>query len=428
MNHADRGHAQWSASASARNFACPGAIALIESLGIEDREGKAAAWGTACHQVAEMCLRDGRDAVDHLGETVKTKEHSLVFDDVMAECTQAFLDYVRGRMREYRIAVDPDGDRPTLLIEQHFDLAPIDPPMQAGGTGDAVLLFPAWGLIEIVDLKTGKGWVDANENKQLRTYALGAMIANPGPWSHVRATIVQPRGGGEVVRSETIDFGDLFDWTTDLLAAMTASSIALGERDRLVDKNQWARAYLRPGDHCQSTFCPARAHCPALEAKALAAARTFFKPEGEIAPPPDPADIPVDKLAAILDAADMLEGWLNAVRQRARELTEAGIVLGEEGRHYILVPKQARRKWTVDDPYELVVELSRRTSIARDSFLDWKALSPAQVEKMLGKPSANLVADLWTSESSGTNLVRADKTTRTALPPPAQRFFKPETE
>ena len=164
--HADRGHARWSASASARNFACPGALALIEHLGVEDKESEAAAWGTVCHQVAEKCLRSGANASAHIGTTERTESFSFTFDEEMADCTQVFLSYVRGRLAEYAEAeanMNTGGcDVPaTLLIEQRFDLAPINPPFEAGGTGDAVLLFPAWGLIEIVDLKTGKGWVEA---------------------------------------------------------------------------------------------------------------------------------------------------------------------------------------------------------------------------------------------------------------------------
>ena len=421
-DHAARAHAAWSASASVRNWRCPGAMALIDSLGIEDKETRAAAWGTACHQVAEHCLRDEQDAADFIGRTVSTAKFRFEFDVEMAETTQAFLDYVRGRLAEYREATGRDDA--ILLIEQKFDLAPIKPPMPAGGTGDAVLLFPAWGLIEIVDLKTGMGWVAADENLQLRTYALGAMLANPGQWRRVRATIVQPRVGNGAPRWEEVDLSDLLDWTLDLKAAMDMSAAA-SRAAALGDKRprSWEADYLRPGDHCDKTFCPARAACPALQTKALEAAQTFFEPEGGVATPPDPKSLPVEKVVAILDAADMIEGWLNAVRAYGRELVESGREVGP----YILVPKRAMRKWKEEDQTALLNDLTCATGILPDDLFERKIKSPAQVEKLLGKKNVGKIADLVTQESSGTNLVRSDKTTREAVRAPVLSLFTKET-
>jgi hypothetical protein len=414
MEHGSRAHARWSASSSARNFACPGALALIERMGVEDRETEAAAWGTACHQVAERCLRSGDNADKYLGSTEKTKQFSFVFDEEMADCTQVFLDYVRGRLREYTEAPGGSilGDG-VLLIEQQFDLSPINPPFEAGGTGDAVLLFPAWGLIEVVDLKTGRKWVEAEGNKQTRTYALGAAIANKGAWTEVRSTIVQPRVGDNPVRFEEIDICDLLDWTTDLIGAMHASAAP--------------DAPLIAGDHCHATFCPAAGRgCPAMEAKALEAAHTFFAPvEAEvsaIAAPPDPRTMPVEKVVGVLDAADMIESWLNGVRQYARELVEAGETVGD----YILVDKLARRKWK--DEQSLPAELKRLLFLEGEALYERKLKSPAQIDKMAGKKGATLIADLWTKESSGTNLVRSDKTTRVPAIPAVQKFFQIEKE
>lgn len=437
--HADRAHAAWSASASVRNWSCPGALALTEHLGIEDRETRAAAWGTACHQVAEMCLRSGKDAIDFEGTEQRTKEFSFTFDEEMADCTQVFLDYVRERPEEYaRWCLDRGIDTAlpentaVLLIEQKFDLAPINPPFEAGGTGDAVLLFPAWGLIEIVDLKTGGMWVEATGNKQLRTYALGAAIANPGPWKRVKSTIVQPRVGDTPVRSEEIDICDLLDWTADLVEAMQRSRAALDAfpKGGLVvgdaATEAWIAAYLNPGDHCRGTFCPAAARCPALQVLALKEAHTFFTPVEDgveaVAPPPAPQDLPIPKIVGILDAADMIEAWLNSVRQYARELVEAGQEVGP----YILVDKMARRKWK--DEETLAADLKRLVHLEGEALYERKLKSPAQIDKLVGKKGATLIADLWAKESSGTNLVRSDKTSRTPALPAAQKFFEPIKE
>lgn len=445
-DHAARGHSRWSASASARNFACPGALALIEASGVEDRETEAAAWGTVCHQVAERCLRSGADASAHTGETVKTERFTFRFDDEMAKCTQVFLDYVRGRIEEYeherefsRHPDDPAGwnvPKATLLVEQYFDLStPLKLPIEAGGTGDAVLLFPAWQMVEVVDLKTGKKWVNAEGNPQTRHYGLGAALSNKGGWTKIRTTIVQPPFGDDCVRSEDFGIDELFDWTADLKAAVLATSIALGEKARLRDPEQWARAYLRPGDHCHSTWCPVRATCPALQRQAMERARVFFQPVTDedrtlaVTVPPDPASLDTDRLVAVLDAAGMIESWLNAVRAHAHEKVERGEKVGD----YVLVPKQARRKWkdgVDEDDVLAAVEPEGLQGLTLDDVLTEPALkSPAQVGALLKtKERKALIADLWTSESSGTNLVRADKTKRGQVPARAQRFFEPIKE
>jgi hypothetical protein len=307
-DHAARDHATWSASASERLWACPGSLTL--NAGLADKESEAAAWGTAAHEVAERCLRTGNDAVHYLGMIVSTKSHKIEVDDEVAECAQVYVDYVRAQW----------GDG-TLLIEQKFDLAAINPPFEAGGTGDAVILKPDLGLLEIVDLKGGRGIVvEATGNKQLRTYALGAILANPGPWRTVKATIVQPRAphpDGRI-RSEEFHVADLIDWTTDLLDAMKKAA----EAQRYFGGGaNWPSLYLKAGTHC--TFCKAAATCPALAGRALEEARTFFKPEGGLATPPEPTSLTMAQIVRVLDHADMLQNWLNAVRAYAQDQAEA---------------------------------------------------------------------------------------------------------
>lgn len=411
-DHASRAHAAWSASASERLWACPGS--LILNAGQDDKESEAAAWGTAAHQVAEWALRNpGQDCSDYPHATVKTKRHTLAVDDEVAECAQTYVDYVRGRAAGKQ-----------LLVEQKFSLAAINPPMEAGGTGDAVILDPDAGHIEIVDLKGGRGIVvEAEGNKQLRTYALGAILANPGPWKQVTVTIVQPRAphpDGRI-RSETFHVADLIEWTGDLLQAMELASDAAEFREVTPDR-VWSETYLTAGTHC--TFCKAAATCPALASRALDEAKVHFKPEGAISTPPDPASLTIPQIVRVLDAADMIGNWLNAVRAYAQEQAEMGVEITDGDATYVLTPKRATRKWKDEDPLmDLALATGRETS---DFYQEPKLMSPAQVEKLLGKKGYEAVKELVTQESSGLNLVRSDKTVRGAVAAPATQFFQPE--
>ncbi len=414
-DHAARDHATWSASASARRWGCPGSL-VMEAGGPPDKESEAAAWGTACHEVAESCLRSGADAADHIGSTVKTRSHSFDFDDEMAETTQVYLDYVRER-----------AEGRALLIEQKFSLGRLNPPFEAGGTGDAVILDYDTGLIEIVDLKGGRGVVvEAKGNAQLRTYGLGAVLANPGKWRTVRVTIVQPRAphpDGRI-RSEEFHLADLMDWTADLMDAMRAAKQANDEY-REETPPAWALKYLAAGDHCR--WCRRAATCPALKTKALAEAHVYFDDESAPAKtPPPPADLDTAQLVRVLDHADMIGEWLNAVRAEALRRAEAGMDVSADGSCYILVEKRARRKWKESD--DLAAALATATGReAEEFFAEPKLMSPAQVDKLLGKKGAEKVKALWEQPSTGFNLVRDDKTTREAAPALVHRMFQEET-
>ena len=411
-NHASRDHATWSASASDRRWGCPGSL-VMEQNAPPDKESHAAAWGTAAHEVAERALRSGGDCTDSLGDTVKTKEHEIDVDDEVAETAQVFVNYVRSQQTSAT----------TLLIEQKFSLAALEPPFEAGGTGDAVLLDPARGLVEVVDLKGGRGIVvEALGNKQLRTYGLGALMANPGPWKRVKVTIVQPRAphpDGRV-RSEEFDVADLMEWTVDLLEAMQRAKRAMD-----CDVPEEFPDFLSAGQHC--TFCRARSTCPALAREALAEAHTFFDADtGSVTPPPAPQELSPEQIARVLDHADMIQNWLNAVRAYAQDQVEAG----HDVPGYVLVPKTARRTWQEElDEAQLVMALELRTDRSDSEFYqEPKLMSPAMVEKLLGKKGYEAVKDLVVQKSSGYNLARADKTTRGRAVRPAEQFFQIEGE
>lgn len=452
-NHADRGHAEWSASASSRNMACAGALALSK-LALPGKESEAAAWGTACHEVAEWALNSGQNCADYPHKAIKTKEHEIEFDDEIAECAQVYVDYVRNRQDgiyrwadaglAWRADTDPANraDRADWLkVEQKFSLAGIKPPLEAGGTADAVLYFSSTNELEVVDLKGGRGVVvEAKGNDQLRHYALGALLANPGlDVRTVRVTIVQPRIGHAEgrIRSEAFHAAELLDWTTDLLLSMTDAYGAIRTLDKQGAASPAFLATLNPGNHC--LFCPAKQAmiCPAIQQKALTDVGVWFRPDG--APVvPDKAQITAmspEKLRDLLDVADFVEGYFNAVRAYAHAQAESGVVIPD----YQLVPKQARAKW-VEGAETRVLEFNFHSP--DEVFFERKLRSPAQARKSVAETvgdrfktkkdaeahAAKLLEPLLSRESSGTNLVRKDKTTRVAIAPKADRFFSPVIE
>ena len=223
--HADRDHADWSASATERNWACSGALAL--TMDLPDDTSLAADWGTICHEVSEICLRENKEAADFIGQTRKGKKFEIEVDEELAETAQVYIDYVRDA------AVLAEGSSPVpLQLEQRFSLNSLKPPFDAGGTADAVIHDAELRRLEVVDLKGGRGVaVDATENKQLRTYALGAMLANPGlKVDTITVTIVQPRAPHPAgrIRSETFHVADLVEWMGGMVPQCTSLTLEQG--------------------------------------------------------------------------------------------------------------------------------------------------------------------------------------------------------
>lgn len=413
--HAARDHATWSASSTDRNWNCSGALAL--TMDLPETTNEAADWGTACHQVAEKCLRQNIDAADLIGTTEKGKKHSFEVDEEMAETAQMYVGYVRGV-----VAANPGA---VLNIEERFSLETLNPPFEAGGTADADIYLPALRQKEVVDLKGGRGVVvEAKGNPQLRTYALGAMLANPGlAVDTVKVTIVQPRAGHKDgrIRSETFHVVDLVEWTTDLLGAMRRSAEAAASRETMPTA-AWAAEHLKAGDHCK--FCKAAGFCPALEQKALDAAGVWFDDLNQPRMSNAPDTLSPERLAQLLDAADMIGDWLNAVRAHAHAQAESGVQIP----NYILVDKEGREKWN-DGEEAKAAAMAIKAGVAEDKIFNApKIRTPKQVRDALKKAKADAsiieaVSGLSGTQKTGTNLVRETKTTRSAVTPSVNKHF-----
>jgi hypothetical protein len=99
------------------------------------------------------------------------------------------------------------------LIEEKVNMPEIHEDLW--GTADAILIGK--DTIEIIDLKTGKWAVEA-DNPQMRIYALGA-LSRYGDDCTVQMTIVQPRGWHKDghIRSYSISAINLVEWAYETL-------------------------------------------------------------------------------------------------------------------------------------------------------------------------------------------------------------------
>jgi len=255
----------------------------------------------------------------------------------------------------------------------------------------------------------------------LRTYALGAMLANPElPVEQITVTIVQQRAPHKSgrTRSETFHVADLAEWTTDLMAAMTRSAQALADQEKIgktVSKAEWNSAHLKAGSWCH--FCKAAGFCPALEQRATDAAGVWFDDLDQPRLSNTPDAMSPEKLATTLGMLGMIEEWCNAVRAYAHSQAEMGVDIPG----YQLVEKIGNRAWKL--PEEQVVGALALAGLTEDRIYVRKLVSPAQAEKALGAKKKGALDELVERPVRGTNLVSADTSTRPAVKSAVHQHF-----
>lgn len=396
-------HSHIGASSAYRWMPCPGSVELCKKAPPQE-ESDYAREGTAAHEIAALCLKMDTNPDKYLGTVAS---NGIDITDEIVESVKEYVDTVRMDMRpNYK-----------LDVEVMFDLGWLHPGLF--GTADAVMYEP-YGLLRIYDYKHGAGVpVDVTDNKQLLYYALGAIgviTKASGVSIHdfkdIELVIVQPR-----CRHKD---GPIRRWVTSPEYLHKFAD----DLRRAAIKTEEKEAPLVTGNHCR--WCAAKPICPQIVSDVQDAARVDFglaetqldlHTKGKAAKPslPVPSDLTKEQLIRVLKLSDLISAWLSSCEAYAQSLLEAG--QGVEG--FKLVRGRANRKWK--DEQQVVEAL--RDFYADDELFKKSLLSPAQMEKLVGKKHKDLIAGLWeTPEGALTIAPEYDK--RPALPPPAKEDFK----
>ena len=289
MQHVERKHARLSASRTERFMTCPGSVRLENQMPYEP-PGEAAAIGTAIHELSERILRG-----EEIDDPDVNPEHVAM--------AQEYANFINNLVENPR----------KKLIEVNVDagLKSLHPAL--GGTADAVLVDG--NHLIICDLKTGRVPVEAENNKQLMTYALGVMRQFNAPVD-ITCTmhIFQPRAGHS---KWTISGADLVNHGHDLVHA---ANLALSPD-----------APTNPSpDACK--YCRAKTICPSMRQKVQDNARKDFAPDTSVTP-------------EMLDLAHLAADWSEAVITAAKKQLTGGETISG----WNLKPGRKTRFWKSEE-------------------------------------------------------------------------------
>lgn len=365
-------HARLSASGAKKWCSCPGSIQMEEQF--PDTASEFAEEGTKAHAAGELKIlyKTGKITAANYGTAIS--ELGTIPGD-MTEYTDGYCDFVIEKYNE-ALRTTPDAQ---LLVEKKVDLSEWVP--EGFGTCDAVIITDS--VLEIIDLKYGMGVkVSAENNPQLRLYALGALSAFDFLYdiSTVRTTIYQPRIDN--ISSEELTVSELREW-----GQWIAERAVLAADDSVTE--------CVAGDHCDSGFCKARAVCRAYADKKLELARYEFRRPSMLTP---------DEIADIIQQSDKLAKWAKLVSDYA--LDEA-VNHGAVFPGYKLVEGRSNRKYCKTEK-EIETILTENGFKAEDIYTrSLKGIG--DMEKLLGKTQfAKLLKDCVVKPQGKPTLVPVD--------------------
>ena len=340
-------HARLSPSGAKRWLHCTMAPTMED--GIPDNGSVYAAEGTAAHSLAELKLQYETGKITKRTFTLrynKFKANNEFYSPGMDDYVDEYVGTVMERFNALPNA--------SIDLEVRVDYS--DWVSDGAGTSDVVIA--ADGVIEVIDLKYGKGVpVSAEWNEQAMLYGLGAfheydMIYE---FQEVRMTIVQPRLGSISTFEMTIE--ELLSWANDFVKPQ-AEKAAKGEGE----------FYPSP-DTCQ--WCKAKGFCKARAEKNMEIASYDFQ---------NPAFLSPLELADILTKAKEITSWIKDVEDYSLEIVRDhdATVPG-----WKLVEGRSNRKLTDEEAAIFVLEAE---GFEDDDILKPRTLQTiTALEKVIGK-------------------------------------------
>lgn len=410
-------HARLGASGADGWMVCPG----WENAGVSNTHNRG---GTAKHDLGYLCLSQGTDTDAYLGRIFDVEGEEFEVDDAFAENVQTYVDTVR----EY--VASTGGE---LLVEQRVpvghltgegrwvnkttgqDTDETDPDAvwkDAEGTADAIILTD--DEIIVGDYKSGYKRVEAERNRQMRIYALGALkkFGVLGDFKRVRMFISQPAAGKAPSEwactvEELLAFGNEVG---EAALKATASDLAGKSSERNPSEDACRYCKGKAELTCNAVVEQAIQFVSDVSLTADAFADLTLDDQqatikGRIERAhfggPDMIDTLFPHIGLIEDVIKAVAARAEALLEQGEQLKTAKLVMGDQG----------NRAWADKEQAEQKLKSMR---LKQDEMYTSKVIGPAGAEKL--KKAGKLGDRQWTALQS--LIVR----------PPAKRKLVPITD
>ncbi|MBT2696379.1 DUF2800 domain-containing protein [Bacillus sp. ISL-40] len=342
--HAERAHAVLSASASHRWLSCTPSVRLEEQF--PESTSTFAEEGTLAHEIAELKLRkhfvEPMSARTFNTRLNKMKKHEL-FQEEMLKHTDTYLEY----LQKISIALSTS---PYVAVEKKINYTSYAP--EGFGTVDCLMI--GGDTLYVTDFKYGKGIpVSAEDNPQMKLYALGAYLAYSFlyPIKSIHLAIIQPRLNSISEYSLTLD--ELLAWGEEIKPIAQKAFNGEGE--------------FVPGEHCK--FCRAKAKCRA-RAEQYSALEDFKMMK--------PPLISNEEVGEILARAENIEAWVKALKEYAL----AEVLKGKEIPGWKAVEGRGSRSYVDQD---VAFAHLKENGIDEAILFERVPLTVSKIEKVLVK-------------------------------------------
>jgi len=342
----ERSHAVLSASSSHKWLICPPSARLEEKF--PNKTSEYMEEGTLAHEIAEFKVKsyflEPISKATYTRRLNKFKKEEK-FNQEMLEHTDTYLEFIKGEAMQ-------TNARPFIAVEQKLDFSKYVP--EGFGTADCILI--SGDTLQVIDFKYGKGVkVDAEENPQMKLYALGALdqFGIFYDIKKVKMSIIQPRIDN--ISTYEIPVGLLLGWGDAAVKPQAQKAfMGLGE--------------FSQGEHCR--FCKAKGAC---EFRAKENMKVIEEAEKEIKGTMSNASI-----GEILTKTENVEDWLKDLRAYALDQ----VLKGENIPGWKAVEGRSNR--TIVD-VDKAFEILEANGFDQAILYEKKPLTLTALEKVVGK-------------------------------------------
>lgn len=364
----NKAHATLSASSAHKWLVCTPSARLEEQFPSKTSEYMQE--GTLAHAIAEFKVRSY--FLEPMTKTTQTRRLNKFkkeegFQDEMLEHTDTYLNFLKEEALK-------TNTKPFISVEQKVDFSSYVP--EGFGTADCIMI--SGDTLHIIDFKYGKGVkVEAEDNPQMKLYALGAISAYGlfYPLKNIKMSIVQPRIDN--ISSYEMPIEQLLEWGEKTVKPQAQKAFAgIGD-------------YVQ-GEHCR--FCRAKGAC---EFRAKENMKVIEKIQNSYN-----GTITNDELGEMLTKTDGIEQWIKDIKTYALDL----VLKGEQVKGWKAVEGKSNRKISdIDKAFEILEANGYEEALLYEKV----PLTLTKLEKVVGKTKlAEAIGDYIEKPKGAPTLVK----------------------